>query len=149
MLVRYYLKHIPYSIDEAENGSVAVDKFMEQKYDLVIMGMHMPVMDGSSATKAIRAWEEENEVPRVPIIALTDHYIPNDGRNSILAGCSAHLAKPVEKAELLGLIEHFTGEETSEVREKKALEEENARLKKLVDKQAREIGVLKKSKAKK
>ena len=128
---------------------MAVDKFTEQKYDAVIMGMHMPVMDGSSAAKAILDWEEENKVPRVPIIALTDHYIPNDGRNSILAGCSAHLGKPVDKAELLGLIQHFTGAETSEVRGKKALEEENAHLKKLVAKQAREIGALKKSKAKK
>jgi|GEM_PF-247152 len=149
MLVRYYLKNTPYQIDMAENGHVAVDRFMEQKYDVVIMGMHMPVMDGSSATKAIRDWEEENKVPQVPIIALTDHYIPNDGRNSILAGCSAHLAKPVDKAELLGLIKHFTGAETSEVREKKALEEENARLKKLVARQSREIDSLKKSRAKK
>jgi CheY-like chemotaxis protein len=71
LLVQAYLKTYPYQLDLAENGEVAVEKFKSGKYDLVLMDMRMPVMDGYTATIAIRAWESQSGSEPTPIIALT------------------------------------------------------------------------------
>ena len=57
LLILSYLKKTPYQIDIAENGEIAVEKFKSGEYDLVLMDIQMPVMDGYAATKAIRKWE--------------------------------------------------------------------------------------------
>ena len=64
----------------------------------------MPVMDGYTATREIRRWEEENGVRPTPIIALTANALKEDAQKSLDAGCTAHLTKPIRKAPLLAAI---------------------------------------------
>lgn len=111
-VIKAYLKGLPYAIDEAENGEIGVEKFIKGKYDLVLMDMQMPVLDGYGATRAIREWERKTKSPRSPIIALTAHALVDDEQKSLDAGCDAHLTKPVKKADLLMAIqEHLTERE--------------------------------------
>jgi CheY-like chemotaxis protein len=105
MLVKAYLKGNPFEIDEAENGAIAMNKFTSRKYDLVLMDMYMPVVDGYEATAAIRKWELEQKVPRTPIIALTAAAMSGDMQRSLDAGCDLHVTKPVSKAILINLFE--------------------------------------------
>jgi len=103
-LVHAYFKKTPHIIDEAEDGAAAVDKFRTGIYDLVLMDIEMPIMDGYSATRAIRAIENETGRRRVPIIALTASVLADALKKSLDAGCDAHVAKPVRKAALLAAV---------------------------------------------
>jgi len=105
MLVKAYLKGNPFEIDEAENGAIAMNKFTSRKYDLVLMDMYMPVVDGYEATAAIRKWELEQNVARTPIIALTAAAMSGDMQRSLDAGCDLHVTKPVSKTILINLFE--------------------------------------------
>jgi CheY-like chemotaxis protein len=106
-LVLAYLKKTPYRIDTADNGQIAVEKFMSQAYDLILMDMQMPVMDGYTATREIRRREREEERKRTPIISLTAHALKEDIQKSLDAGCDAHLTKPINKRLLLDAIREF------------------------------------------
>ena len=112
-LILAYLKPVAQSIEIAENGSVAVEKYKTQRFDLVLMDVQMPVMDGYAATRAMREWEATQGRPPTPIIALTAHARQEDAENSRVAGCTAHLTKPIKKATLLSaLLEHAKHEVT-------------------------------------
>jgi len=112
-LIQAYLKQTPYQVDVAENGELALRQVQTHRYDLVLMDVQMPVMDGYTATRAIRAWESEQGRSPTPIIALTAHAFQDDVRNSLEAGCNAHVTKPIRKAHLLEMIaEHARAEET-------------------------------------
>jgi len=104
LLVNAYFKTMPYAVDEAENGAVAVEMFKAGNYDLILMDIEMPVMDGYSATGAIRAIERETGRRRIPILALTASVLAEALSKAIDAGCDAHIAKPVKKAILLDAI---------------------------------------------
>ncbi|HTT08877.1 MAG TPA: ATP-binding protein [Gammaproteobacteria bacterium] len=107
LLIRAYLKTAPCDIDEADNGAVAVDKFKQSRYDLVLMDMQMPVLDGYSATRAIREWEHAQGRLPAPIIALTAYAVREDVDKSLAAGCTAHLTKPLRKQMLLENLRQF------------------------------------------
>ena len=96
LLVSAYLKKLPYTLEEAENGEEAVSKFMSSNYDVVLMDVQMPVMDGREATRQIREWENQNGKVRTPIIALTAHAIKEEIDLCIEAGWDLHLSKPVK-----------------------------------------------------
>ena len=108
LLLLSYLKKRPYQVDIAENGQVAVEKYKESAYDLVLMDIQMPVMDGYSATKEIRKWEKERSMNQTPIVALTAYAFQEDRRKSQEAGCNGHLVKPVKKTVLLDAITEYT-----------------------------------------
>jgi signal transduction histidine kinase/CheY-like chemotaxis protein len=108
MLIRAYLKKTPHSLDEAENGSVAVDMFKKTDYDLVFMDVQMPVMDGHEATQLIRAWEKEQGKQRTIIVSLTAHAIREEIEKCMAAGCDTHLSKPIKKATLLNTIDELS-----------------------------------------
>jgi len=104
LLVEAYLRKCPYQLDLAENGEVAVEKFKSGNYDLVLMDMQMPVMDGYTATRTIRQWERQQGLKPTPIIALTALALKEEVQKSLDAGCNAHLTKPIKKPILLEAI---------------------------------------------
>jgi two-component system, sensor histidine kinase and response regulator len=104
LLIITYLKKYPYNIDIAENGEMAIKQFKDEKYDLVLMDMQMPVMDGYIATRKIREWENKEGLESTPIIALTAYALKEETQKSIDAGCDAHITKPIKKATLLEAI---------------------------------------------
>ena len=103
-LVIAYLKNTLCEIDVAENGLIAVEKFKKNSYDLVLMDVEMPVMDGYVATKEIRKLEQERGSKPIPIIALTAHALKEHRQKSIEAGCNSHLTKPIKKSTLIEAI---------------------------------------------
>ena len=107
LLLLYYLKKTPHHIDVAENGAIAVEKVATGKYDLVLMDVQMPVMDGYTATGEIRKLEESRGLKRTPIVALTANAMKEDEQKSREAGCDGHLTKPITKATLLEAIEKY------------------------------------------
>jgi CheY-like chemotaxis protein len=104
-LIQAYLRNSRYILDTAENGTVACQKFMTHSYDLVLMDMQMPVMDGYAATRQMRAWEKETGTSPTPIVALTAYALKEEVQKSLDAGCDTHLSKPIKKSVLLKTIE--------------------------------------------
>jgi len=89
------------SIDFAENGEVAVRMVSTRKYDVVLMDMQMPVMDGVTATKIIRS---NPQLRRLPIIAMTANVMATDREKCIEAGMNDHVAKPIDPDELFTVL---------------------------------------------
>jgi len=108
LLIQAYLSASGYSADVACNGAIALEMFVSGSYDLVLMDVQMPVMDGYFATRKIRQWENENHATPVPILALTAHAFADAVGKSLEAGCTAHLTKPIRKATLLDAIREYT-----------------------------------------
>jgi two-component system sensor histidine kinase/response regulator len=108
LLVEAFLKQQPYTLEFAENGQIAIDRVLAASYDLVLMDIQMPMVDGYTAVRRIREWERIHDLPRVPIIALTASALDEAVRMSLEAGCDAHIAKPVRKATLLEAIRKGT-----------------------------------------
>ena len=106
-LIQSFLKHSSYQLDIAETGRVAFEMCQTRKYDLVLMDVQMPVLDGHTATRMIREWEKQSNVSPIPIIALTAHAFPEERQKSVAAGCSDHLTKPIRKDTLLNAIQKW------------------------------------------
>ena len=96
-------------VDVAEDGAEALARFRATPYDLVLMDVQMPVLDGNAATRAIREWERAEGRSPTPILALTANAFSEDVQRSLDAGCTAHLSKPISKASLLAAIAGYTG----------------------------------------
>lgn len=115
LLVDAYLKSTPHSLSCAEDGAVAVDMFRaaldDAPYDLVLMDMQMPVMDGYAATREIRRLEAERHLDRVAIVALTAFALATETEAALEAGCDDYLTKPIKKATLLEAIARYGKEE--------------------------------------
>jgi len=107
ILVQAYLKGGPYILTFAEDGQAALDEFCQRPFDLVLMDIQMPVMDGLSAARAIRELERTRGSPATPIIALTAHAGQKDIQMSTEAGCDSHLSKPISKPKLVAAIEEY------------------------------------------
>ena len=103
-----YLQGTPYRIEIAENGAVAYAKFTGGHFDLVLMDRQMPVMDGLTATRVIREWEQANHRPPTPIIALTASALKGDQEKFVAAGCTAYLTKPIKQDVLLQAIKEHS-----------------------------------------
>jgi signal transduction histidine kinase/CheY-like chemotaxis protein len=109
LLVQTYLKQTPHRIDLAENGQIAVEKFQVGHYDVVLMDIQMPVMDGLAATRSIREWERQEGLSRTPIIALTALALKEEAARIFEAGCNAHMTKPIRKSALLDILSAYEG----------------------------------------
>ncbi len=105
IVIHAYLEKYPIQIDDAENGLEAVDSFKNKDYDLVLMDMQMPEMDGYAATREIRKWEAQKKRQPTPIIALTAYALEKEIQRSYDAGCTAHMSKPVDRDALLKAFE--------------------------------------------
>jgi signal transduction histidine kinase/ActR/RegA family two-component response regulator len=113
MLILWFLKNLPYQVDVACNGQEAVELFKKHRYDIVLMDIQMPVMDGIGATRQIRALEREQGVGPTPILALSANVLKEDKHLCIEAGCTGYLAKPVLKGDMIEAIESFINAESS------------------------------------
>lgn len=90
------------TIDIAENGQIALEKVQADDYDLILMDIQMPVMDGLSATRQIRQWGLN-----LPIIAMTAHAMVGDRDASLAAGMNAHITKPIDADELIQTLQDW------------------------------------------
>jgi two-component system sensor histidine kinase/response regulator len=90
-----------FRVDLAENGAIAVDKVRHDHFDLVLMDMQMPVMNGVTATLEIR---KDRRFDALPIVAMTANAMPDDRDRCIAAGMNDHMAKPIEPDALWTLL---------------------------------------------
>ena len=95
---------------QVEDGAQAVKAFRAQSFDLVLMDMQMPVMDGLTATREIRLHETILGLPPVPILMLTANALPDHVAASKAAGADRHLAKPFDALDLLSTVGELVGE---------------------------------------
>lgn len=107
-LIKEYLKDGNHIIVEAENGEIAVDKAKKEKFDIILMDIQMPIMDGYTATKEIRDWEKKHNHRHVPIVAITAYALKEEEDKSLAVGCDQHLSKPIMKDNLLEALETLT-----------------------------------------
>lgn len=113
LLIQLMLKDSPHQLEVAENGRVAVDLFCTDHFDLILMDVQMPEMDGYTATAQIRAIEAGAGRAPIPIVALTAHALKEDEERSMAAGCSGHLTKPIKKKVLFDTL-HLLGGNTAQ-----------------------------------
>ncbi|MBF0622384.1 MAG: response regulator [Magnetococcales bacterium] len=107
-LVSSFLKRTDHQIEEAQNGREALEMYKSGIYDLVLMDMLMPVMDGYEAVSRIRQWEESQSLRPTPIVALTAHAMKEAGERAFNVGCNEFLTKPVRKVRLLEVIDQYS-----------------------------------------
>ena len=99
-----------FELDWAENGQLCVDKFLEKEpgyYQVILMDIRMPVMDGYEAVKTIRNLQERPDGKEIPIIAMTADAFAEDINRCLECGMNGHVAKPLDMNELVRMIERF------------------------------------------
>ncbi|MBF0184137.1 MAG: response regulator [Magnetococcales bacterium] len=106
-LLEAFLKRTPHRLSTAMDGAEGLALFQSNPFDLVLMDIQMPVMDGYQATRSMREWEAAvNSVP-TPIIAFTAHAMKEVSEQVLAAGCDAVLTKPLRKQNLLEMLDRF------------------------------------------
>ena len=105
------LSKLGYQIDAVENGREALEAVQARPYDLVLMDVSMPEMDGLDATRAIRALP--GDVSRIPIIAMTAHAMESDREKCLQSGMNDYVPKPVNRQKLLDTVARWLGETSS------------------------------------
>ena len=104
VLMSYILKKY-YQFERARNGQEAVEMVDKGQYDVVLMDIKMPIMNGLEATKAIR-----EKHPDLPILALTANAFDSDRQLAMEVGCNDFLSKPVSSEECIETIKRYIGE---------------------------------------
>ena len=97
------LREAGFAVEVAPDGSVAVEKMREAKdgqYDLILMDVQMPLLNGYEVTRQIRAMDR-NYCKQIPILAMTANAFDEDRQEAIAAGMNGHLAKPIDLKVLL------------------------------------------------
>lgn len=112
-LMQFYLEKTPHTLQTVGDGQAAVETFKGTSFDLVLMDMQMPVMDGYAATREIRQWESQQKIDSTPVVALTASALKGDAEKSLAAGCNMHLTKPIKKKRLLDVIATMSGQSVS------------------------------------
>ena len=107
MVASAMLKKLGCTTTLAENGQEAVQQFNSEPFDLVLMDINMPVMDGYEATRRIRMLEEAQQLPATPIIACTANAMKGDRELSLNAGMDDHLGKPFLLADIALMLSKF------------------------------------------
>ena len=101
------LKKRGHSVSVASNGREAVELFKRDRFDVILMDVQMPILDGFQATAAIRDIEKDTS-HSTPIIAMTAHAMRGDREKCLEAGMDAYIAKPLDVKQLLGLVESLS-----------------------------------------
>jgi signal transduction histidine kinase len=107
VLIEVYMADSAHQLTFVEDGQAAVKRFTDLDFDLILMDVQMPVMDGLTATRQIRALERHFGTASIPVIAVTANSLPEDVAKSREAGCNHHLSKPVSKTQLLNVIHDY------------------------------------------
>ena len=95
---------IPFAAGEGRVGEQAIELIFNREYDVVLMDIQMPVMDGYTAVEKVREWEVRTERERLPIIALTASALDEAVRYTREVGFDMHVSKPVKRGTLLDAI---------------------------------------------
>ena len=102
------LSEAGFTLERAENGQICVDKFTASKpgaYDLILMDIRMPVMNGYEAAKAIRALSREDK--DLPILAMTADAFSDDIQRCLACGMNEHIAKPIDVGRLTQILKKY------------------------------------------
>ena len=103
-MIRAYLKAAPYALDFVEDGVSALEKLKTGRYDLALVDVHMPRMDGHEVVRAFREYERDQNRHALPVLALTADAFKDAIERSLASGFTMHLAKPIRKSTLLEAI---------------------------------------------
>ncbi|HHE05688.1 MAG TPA: response regulator, partial [Epsilonproteobacteria bacterium] len=106
-LIKRILEEHGITVDLANNGLESFKKRRANDYDLLFMDIQMPVMDGIEATHEILDYEEDEEIPHIPIVALTANALKGDRERFLSEGMDEYITKPIETAELLYILNKF------------------------------------------
>ena len=120
-----FLQKIGVTVDFAGNGKDALEAINQQDYDLVFMDCHMPVMDGYQATESIRQWEVRNNLPRLPVVAMTANVLLGDKEACFEAGMDDYLAKPIQQRNIVDIMAKWLASAQYDVVEVVSTEAEN------------------------
>ena len=107
VLISYILEELKIDFEIKSNGEEALEAYQKEKFDLVLMDINMPVLDGISALNQIREYEKENNLNKTPIVALTANAIKGDKEKFLSLGMDDYLSKPINKNELNDLFKKF------------------------------------------
>jgi CheY-like chemotaxis protein len=103
-----------YMVDVASGGKEGVDAACGNVYDLILMDIQMPVVDGFDATRAIRSWEKENHAERTPIVAVTAHALKWYKEKCLENDMDDYVTKPLTKKALLDMVRKWVSPEGAE-----------------------------------
>src|SRR5690606_37010152 len=95
-VIQGMLSKLKVRCDAVDDGEKAIRAVQQGNYDLVLMDCEMQGVDGFTATRSIRQWEQQHAILPVPIIALTAHILPEHRERARMAGMNGHMAKPVD-----------------------------------------------------
>jgi signal transduction histidine kinase/CheY-like chemotaxis protein len=111
LVIRHMMPASRYDLTLVRNGREAVDAFSSRAgFDIILMDVSMPELDGFEAARAIRAIEKAQRLARTPIICLTAHVLARDVEESVAAGMDDFLAKPISQERLNAMIERWTAQ---------------------------------------
>ncbi len=116
-LIKRTLEDLGLTVDIASNGLEAFQKRKDGNYDLIFMDIQMPFLDGMEATKEILDYEEDYNQPHVPILALTANALKGDRERFLHAGLDEYTTKPLVRAEIVTLLNHFLSDHIVDVAE--------------------------------
>ncbi len=122
-LIRRTLEDLGLDITLANNGLEAFEKRKNGEFDVIFMDIQMPVLDGMEATQEILDYEEDFNVPHVPIIALTANALKGDRERFMGVGMDEYTTKPLVRTELVSLLNHFLAHKIIDITEGKTVEE--------------------------
>ena len=106
-LIKRTLEDLELTVDVASNGLEAFQKRKDGNFDLIFMDIQMPFIDGVEATKEILQYEEDYNQPHVPVVALTANALKGDRERFLRAGLDEYTTKPLVRAEIVSLLNHF------------------------------------------
>jgi signal transduction histidine kinase/DNA-binding response OmpR family regulator len=106
-LIRHILEETGLDVDMADNGLEAFEKRRNNDYNLIFMDIQMPVMDGLEATSEILDYEKDEDIPHIPIVALTANALKGDKERFLKEGMDEYISKPLETAELMAVLNKY------------------------------------------
>ena len=107
ILLRYLLKHHGFEVIEAADGATGIACAREQRPDLILMDLQMPVLDGYTAIKLLK---KDKATKDIKIIAVTSFAMKGDREKALEAGADGYISKPIDTELLIGLIKGLLGE---------------------------------------